>query len=119
MSPLQPPEATQPVAFADDQLSCVLPPLATCVGFALNVAVGVGQVADRHFGNGVLTATVALSLDVPPLPVQVSVNVVVAVSRGVCSLPCTVREPLQPPEAMHDCALLAVQLNVARLLRAM
>lgn len=87
LSPLQPPEATQAVAFVEDQLSCVLAPLVTCIGFALNVVVGGGQLPDVHFGSGALTATVALSVDVPPLPVQVSVKVVVTASRGVCSLP--------------------------------
>ena len=49
--PLQPPEAVQEFALVDDQVSCVLPPVATLMGFAVNVTVGAG-------GGGVATATV-------------------------------------------------------------
>jgi hypothetical protein len=39
---LHDPEAVQLVALVVDQTSCVLPPLATVVGFALKVSVGAG-----------------------------------------------------------------------------
>jgi hypothetical protein len=61
LSPDQPPEAVQVVAFVEDQVSIENPPLVTDVGFAASDTVGAG-------GNTV-TATVALAL--PPEPVQV------------------------------------------------
>jgi hypothetical protein len=63
--PLQPPEAVQEVAFVEDHVSCVLPPLATLVGLALSVTVGAG-------GGGAETLTVTeLLLEADPL-VQLS-----------------------------------------------
>lgn len=62
--PLQAPEAAQPVALAELQLSVDEPPLATAVGFAASVAVG-------------MTSTVAAAvLLVPPGPLQVMEYVV-------------------------------------------
>lgn len=61
--PLQPPEAVQEVAFVDDQDNVEALPLATVVGLALRVTVGVGEV----------TVTVADCAALPPVPVQVSV----------------------------------------------
>jgi hypothetical protein len=60
--PLQPPEAVQDVALVELQVSVEAAPLATEVGFAVNVTVGAGT-----------TVTVAVAtLLVPPVPVQVS-----------------------------------------------
>ena len=39
-APLQPPDAVQPVAFVDDQVSVAASPLATLVGVAVSVTVG-------------------------------------------------------------------------------
>jgi hypothetical protein len=61
--PLHPPEATQDVAFFDDQDSVELLPLAIVLGLALSVTVGAGAV----------TVTVADCAALPPAPVQVSV----------------------------------------------
>jgi len=61
--PLQPPEAVQAVALADDQVSAEVAPLLTVAGFAVSVTAGAGVVTD----------TVADCAALPPLPVQVSV----------------------------------------------
>jgi hypothetical protein len=45
-APLQPPDAWQAVAFAEDQLSVALPPLATALGPTLRLTVGVGDLTD-------------------------------------------------------------------------
>ena len=57
------PEAVQPVALVEDQLSVALSPVLTLVGVALSVSVG----------TGVFTPTVADLLVLPPVPVQSSV----------------------------------------------
>jgi len=62
--PVQLPNAIQPVALVDDQLMVLDSPLATELGFALNVTVGVAT------GT---TATLADCEALPPVPVQVSV----------------------------------------------
>jgi hypothetical protein len=60
--PLQPPVAVHEVALVELQVSVDAAPLATEVGFAVNVTVGAGT-----------TVTVAVAtLLVPPVPVQVS-----------------------------------------------
>lgn len=58
--PLQPPEAVQPVAFVEDQVSRDVLPLAMVVGLAPSVTVGV-------------TFTVAVWAAVPPGPLHVRV----------------------------------------------
>jgi hypothetical protein len=57
-----------------------------------------------------LTLTEAAKL--PPPPVQVSVNVVAALSALVIALPLGGSLPLQPPEAVHAVALVELQLSV-------
>jgi hypothetical protein len=60
--PLQPPEAVQDVALVELHVSVEAAPLATEVGFAVNVTVGAGT-----------TVTMAVAtLLVPPVPLQVS-----------------------------------------------
>jgi hypothetical protein len=61
--PDQPPDAEQPVALLEDQLSVADPPLATLAGLALRLTVGLG-------GADTLTVTDWLAL--PPGPLQVS-----------------------------------------------
>ena len=58
--PLQPPEAVHEVAFVELHVNVEVPPLATTVGFATNVAIGT-----------MLTSAVATGLE-PPAPVQVN-----------------------------------------------
>jgi hypothetical protein len=59
--PDQAPEALQDVALVDDQVSVEPLPLATVLGLAVSVTVGVGPVTD----------TVADCVALPPLPVHV------------------------------------------------
>jgi hypothetical protein len=61
--PLQPPDAEQEVALAEDQVRVEAAPLATVVGLADRLTVGAG----------VFTVTVADWAALPPLPVQVRV----------------------------------------------
>ena len=101
--PLQPPEAVHDVALVELQVSVDAPPLATFVGFAVNVAVGTG-----------LTATVAATaVLVPPPPEQVSEYVVSVVKAPVLKVPLVANAPVQPPEALHDVALVELQVSVA------
>jgi hypothetical protein len=62
----------------------------------------------------VLTATVVLALagEVPLAPLQVSVNVVVALSAPVLALPVVGSFPDQPPEAVQLVAFVDDQLSV-------
>jgi len=62
-TPLQPPEAVQPVALMALQVKLELSPLVTVVGAAVNVTVGAGRV----------TTTSADCEAEPPVPVQVRV----------------------------------------------
>ncbi|HWR49104.1 MAG TPA: hypothetical protein VN327_16065, partial [Pseudonocardiaceae bacterium] len=80
--------------------SVELPPLATLAGLALIDTVGAG-----------VTVTVADCVAGPPLPVQVRVNLVVAVSAAVFAEPLVDSAPLQPPEAVHEVALVADQVS--------
>ncbi len=61
--PLQPPDAVQPVALVDDQVSADVAPLLTVAGLAVRVTAGAGVVTDTAADCAVL----------PPLPLQVSV----------------------------------------------
>jgi hypothetical protein len=64
MLPDQAPDALHAVAWAVDQLSVELPPLATVLGLADRLMVGAGV--------GVVTATVTDWLALPPAPEQLS-----------------------------------------------
>lgn len=69
--PVQPPDAVQLLALVELQVNVVEPPLATDVELALNETVGAG-------GGGVPAVTVTDALPEPPVPLQVSVYLVVA-----------------------------------------
>ena len=84
------------------QVSVEALPLATLVGLALNETVGAG---------GAETLTVVDCDAEPPVPVQVSVNFVVAVRAGVARDPAVASAPLQPPEAAQAVALVDDQVN--------
>lgn len=102
--PLQPPDAVQVVALVLVQLRVEELPLVTVVGVAFNVTVGaVGPDA---------TVTVTDCAAVPPAPVQVSVNVVVAAIPVRASDPLRVLVPVQPPDAVQLAALVDNQLSV-------
>ena len=102
--PLQPPDAVHDVAFVEFHVRVLLPPLATLVGDADRVTVGAGV--------GLVTETEALAWAVPPAPVQLSVNVELAFNAPVPWVPEIALLPLQPPDAVHDVALLEDQVNV-------
>jgi hypothetical protein len=104
--PLQAPEAVQPVASVDDQISELLPPTATLAGFAEIVTVGAGA------GTADVTVTIAESLAEPPAPLQLSANVLLAIeSTPVLAVPAVARLPLQAPEATHAVAFVEVQVS--------
>lgn len=73
-APDQPPEAVQPVAFVEVQVSWVLPPAFTVVGFAVRVPVGVG--------TGVGPGS-ACSLSSPPHAARNKENVANAAKRAL------------------------------------
>lgn len=97
------PLAVQDVAFALVHESCEVPLNATLVGDALNDSVGAGIA---------WVATVTLSDALPPAPVQVSVNVVVALSAPVEAEPMVDLEPVHPPLAVHAVAPVVVHDSV-------
>jgi hypothetical protein len=100
--PLQPPEAVHEVALVDDQLSIDAAPLVTVLGAAARVTDGAG----------VVTETVADCAALPPAPLHVSVYVAPVLSAPVDDEPLVALLPDQAPEAVHEVALVAVQLTV-------
>jgi hypothetical protein len=99
--PDQAPLAVQLVAFVDDQVSVLALPLATLVGLALNATVGRAS-----------TVTVVDCAAVPPLPVQLSVNVLSVVSAAVEVVPDAVLLPVHAPLAVQLVALVDDQVSV-------
>jgi hypothetical protein len=105
-------DAVQAVALVELQVSVALPPDATPGGLAVSKAVGAAG-----GGGGVLpavTVTVVLAAAgvVPLAPEQVNVNVLVALSAAVTTLPPVDCAPLQAPDAVHAVALVEVQVSV-------
>ena len=92
----------QAVALVEVQVRVDALPLVTLAGLALNATVGAG---------GAETVTVADCEAEPPVPVQVRVNFVVAVRAGVVCEPAVASEPLQPPEAVQEVALVDDQVR--------
>jgi hypothetical protein len=92
----------QEVALVEDHVTVEPLPLVTLVGLALMDTLG-------GFAD---TVTVADCDAEPPEPVQVSVYFVVAVRAKVTFEPLIGSEPLQPPEAVHDVALVEDQVSV-------
>ncbi len=103
--PDQLPEAVHELALVELQDSTEVPPLATLVGDAVNVALGVATT---------VTAAVAGVL-VPPAPVQVNEYVLLAVSAPVLWLPLVETLPVQSPEAVQAVAFVELQVSVAEL----
>ena len=101
-APLHPPDAVQAVALAEVQVSVDALPLATLEGLALNDTVGAA---------GAETLIVADCDAEPPAPVQVSVNIVVAVRAAVVFEPAVASAPFQPPEAVQAVALVDDQVS--------
>jgi hypothetical protein len=103
--PLQPPVAAHDVALVELQVSIDVPPLAIVGGVAVNMTVGTGFAA---------TVTVAVTAAVvPPGPVQVSEYEAPAVKALVSCDPLVAKVPPQPPEAVHDVALVELHAKVA------
>jgi hypothetical protein len=100
--PLQPPDAVQAVALVADQVNVALPPLATLAALVLSETLG--GMTD--------TVTVADCDAEPPVPLQVSVKFVFAVSDEVVCEPVVALLPLQPPDAVQEVALVEDQVNV-------
>jgi hypothetical protein len=100
--PDQPPEAVQAVVLVDDQVSVVVAPLLTVLGAAERLTVGAG----------VLTDTVADCVALPPVPVQVSPKVSLALIAPVDCEPLTALLPDHAPEALHEVALADDQVKV-------
>ncbi len=80
-------------------------PLVFVVG-ATQVSVAVPVVVAG------VTVTVALCDAEPPAPVHVRVYFVVAVSAAVFCVPLAASEPLQPPEAAQEVALVEDHVKV-------
>jgi hypothetical protein len=102
LAPDQPPEATQDVAFLDDQDNVEAAPRAIVVGEADRLTLGTVDCTD----------TVADCEAVPPFPVQVRVNVVLLLSAPVDCVPLVAFVPVHPPAAEQAVALVEVQLRV-------
>jgi hypothetical protein len=96
--------AEHDVALIELQVKVAVPPLAILVGFAVNMTVGM------------LAATVTVAVTaavVPPGPVQVSEYEASAVNALVSCDPLVAKVPPQPPEAVHDVALVELHVKVA------
>lgn len=87
--PLQPPDAVQVLASTEVQLSIVVMP-------AFNVEACAARLTE---GAGAVTITSVDCDDAPPGPLQVSMNVVFAVSASIVADPLTGFDPLHPPLA--------------------
>jgi hypothetical protein len=73
----------------------------------------VGAVQDKVAVPGVAEIVTVADCDAePPVPVQVSVNIVVDARAEVVCEPLVGSDPLQPPEARHDVAPLEDQVNI-------
>ena len=104
--PFHPPEATHAVALADTQVSVDAAPEATAAGVALRVTVGAG-------GAGWMTVTVAeAGALVPPSPAQLSEKLEFTLNAPVLCVPEGASVPLHAPEAVHEDALVELQLSV-------
>jgi len=100
-APPQPPEALQAVVFREDHVNTAACPFKTVLGRATMPTVGTAG----------LTVTEALCVALPPGPVQVTVNVVLAVSAPVDDAPVAACAPDQPPEATQLVAFWLVQVS--------
>ena len=93
--PLQPPEAVQEVALADDQVNVDLVPLLTVLGFADKVTVGTGAVT-------VIAKLESAAVDGPSLTLMTILASVPALPAAgvpervpVCELNCSPRRPIR------------------------
>jgi hypothetical protein len=101
-APLQPPLAVHAVALVAFHVKVELPRALTVDGDAVNVTVGACPV----------TLTSADCAAEPPVPVHVSVKLVVDVRGSVVRVPLVGWEPLHPPDAAQLCALVTFHCKV-------
>lgn len=101
------PDAVHVAAFVDVQVNVEAPPLGTVVGSARTESVGTGG------GVELTTATVTDSVVVPPAPVHVSENALVACKGPVDCAPEGGRAPDHAPLAVQDEAFVDDQASVA------
>jgi hypothetical protein len=104
--PVQPPEAVQEVASVDDHVRFAAAPEAIDVLSADSVSVG--GVAEAP-----CIVTVALRETAPLEPVHESEKLVADVSAEVTYVPLVACDPDQPPLAVQELTLVAVQLSWA------
>jgi hypothetical protein len=102
--PDQSPLDVQEVALLEDHDNVAEPPCTTAVGAALRLTVGAGVAG--------VTETVTLRDVVPPAPLQARVKVVDCASAAVSCDPDVAFVPLQPPDAVHEVALVDDQASV-------
>ena len=102
--PLHAPVAEHDVAFVLDQVRVDAPPFDTLTGFALSDTVGAGAPAT--------TLTVTDCDALPPVPLQVSVKVLVVLSALIPSAPAGARAPDHAPDAVQLVALVDDQASV-------
>jgi hypothetical protein len=105
LAPDHAPDAVQPVALVDDQLSVDEPPMTTELGFAVSDTVGTAGV----------TVTLADALALPPGPVQSIVKVLEVVNPPLDWLPEVALLPDQAPDAVQELASVDDQLSVEEL----
>ncbi len=108
--PAHAPLALQAVAFVLLQVSVVVCPAVTVVGFAVNVTVGVAA-----GGGAEAAATFTITdcdVELPPLVPQARVNVVVAATLLMVVDPDRPLEPDQPPDAVQLVAFTAFHVSV-------
>jgi hypothetical protein len=91
----------QAVALVLDQVSVVLPPLATVLGEALRLIVGAPA-----------TLTVTVRVVVPPGPLHARLKFMLVLRAGLASVPLVARAPLHPPLAVQAVAPLLDQASV-------
>lgn len=100
--PVQPPLAVQVVALVEFQARFVDKPVVTDTGIAVSVTVGA---------TGAVTVTDVLADPEPPVPEHVSVKLALAASAAEVSVPLVAFAPVQPPEAVHEVALVLDQVS--------
>jgi hypothetical protein len=98
--PDQPPDAVHDVELVLVQVSCVVPPLGTLAGLTVRLTLAAES-----------TATALVSLAAPPAPVQVSVKLVFTESVVLVALPLVALAPAQPPDAVHEVALVLLHVS--------
>jgi hypothetical protein len=108
-APLQAPEAVHEFALVEDHDSIEVPLTVTDMGEALKFTVGSGG-----GGGFALTVTVTERPTDPPAPVQVRLNVELALITGDCSEPDAALLPAHAPPALHPVAFWAFQVRVER-----